>query len=235
MSKPRVLTLGIGAAGIACTGIALASSGLAAAFSAWCALSCLAVSGAYLLNRPGVYGKRDGVLPWWRVLLLGPFLAAFWIGWGLRNLFRSKPRYHLVAPDLWVGGRVDAPDLPTGVKLVVDLTSELWGPRAVRQMPGYRCFPVLDGSYPHDEEAFLELLAEVADAPGGVFVHCESGKGRAPTMAALLLLARGLVDSPEAALEWVQKRRPTASPTRADVAFIRRLARRIRSGGSSAG
>ena len=68
---------------------------------------------------------------------------------------------------------------------------------------------------------------EIAESAAGVYVHCESGKGRAPTMAALVLLARGVVDSPEAALELVQKRRPTASPTRADVAFIRRMAQRI--------
>jgi protein-tyrosine phosphatase len=227
MTKPRALTLGIGAAGVVCALAALATSGPVAAFLTWCALSCLAVSGAYLLNRPEIHGKRDGVLSWWRVLLIAPFLIAFWIGWGLRSLFRSKPRYHLVSPGLWVGGRVDAPELPTGAKLVVDLTSELWEPRSVRQMPGYRCLPVLDGSYPHDEEAFLELLAEIADSPGGVYVHCEAGRGRAPTLAALVLLARGVVDTPEAALELVQKRRPTASPTRADVAFIRRMARRI--------
>ncbi len=230
MTKPRVLTLGIGAAGVACAVGALASSGFAAAFLVWCAFSCLAVSGAYLLNRPGIYGKRGGVLPWWRILLLAPFLAAFWTAWALRNLFRSKPRYHLVSPGLWVGGRVDASELPTGVELVVDLTSELWEPRSVRQMPGYRSFPVLDGSYPHDPEAFLELLAEIADSAGGVYVHCESGKGRAPTAVALVLLARGVVDSPEAALELVQKRRPLASPTRADVAFVRRLAPRVLAG-----
>lgn len=227
MSKPTALMLGIGAAGVACTAVVWATSGLVAAFFAWSALSCFAVSSAYLLNRPSVYGKRDGVIPWWRVLLLGPFLGGFWIAWGIRNLFRSKPRYHLVSPGLWVGARIDAPELPPGVKIVVDLTGELWEPRGIRRMPGYRGFPVLDGSYPHDEDAFLELLAEIADAPGGVYVHCESGRGRAPTMAALVLLARGVVDSPEAALELVQKRRPTASPTRADVAFIRRMARRI--------
>lgn len=228
MTKPRVLTLGIGAAALACGLAAWANSGWLALFLAWCALSCAAVSLAYALNHPGLYGKREGVLPAWRVLLLGPFLAAFWISWGLRDLFRPKPRYHLVSPGLWVGARIGAEELPTGVKTVVDLTSELWEPAAIRRMPGYRSFPVLDGSYPHDEDAFLELLAEVADTPGGVYVHCESGKGRAPTMAALVLLARGVVDSPEAALELVQKRRPTASPTRADVAFIRRMARRIR-------
>ncbi len=228
MTKPRALTLGIGAAGLLCGAVAWRSSGLVAVFFVWCALSCGAVSAAYLRNRPGIYGKRDGVLPGWRIALLGPFLAAFWIGWGLRNLFRSTPRYHLVSPGLWVGARIDAAELPTGVKTVVDLTSELWEPAGIRRLPGYRSFPVLDGSYPHDEEAFLELLAELADTPGGVYIHCESGKGRAPTMAALLLLARGVVDSPEAALELVQKRRPTASPTRADVAFIRRVARRIR-------
>jgi protein-tyrosine phosphatase len=220
--------LGIGAAGLVCAGLAPLAGGLGGAFLAWCALGCLLVAGAYAFNRPGLYGKRGGVLPWWRVVLLGPFLAAFWIAWGIRNLFRPRPRYHLVSPGLWVGARVSAADLPPGVKTVVDLTSELWEPRDVRCMPGYRSFPVLDGSYPHDEDAFLELLAELADEPGAVYVHCESGRGRAPTMAALLLLARGVVDSPEAALELVQKRRPTAAPTRWDVAFIRRMARRIR-------
>jgi len=232
VTKPVAIMLGIGAAGLLCTAGAAASARegapLASAFLAWSALGCLAVGGAYALNRPGVYGKRDGVIPAGRALLLGPFLLAFWAAWGLRNLLRPQPRYHLVSPGLWVGARVPAAELPPGVDVVVDLTSELWEPRAIRQMPGYYGFPVLDGFHPRDEEAFLELVAEVAAAPGSIYVHCESGRGRAPTMAALLLLARGVVDSPEAALELVQKRRPTAAPGRRDVAFVRRLARRLR-------
>ena len=87
--------------------------------------------------------------------------------------------------------------------------------------------PVLDGATPPDEEAFLRLLHEVRIASGGVLFHCESGKGRAPTAAALALIARGVASDGATALELVRKGRPSAAPTRVDLEFIERIARRL--------
>src|SRR5262249_12449461 len=100
-------------------------------------------------------------------------------------------------------------------------------PAHLRRLSGYRCLPVLDGATPPDDEAFLGLLREVRAARGGILFHCESGKGRAPTAAALALIARGVARDRAGALELVRKGRPSAAPTRADVDFIDRIARRL--------
>ncbi|HJW70804.1 MAG TPA: protein-tyrosine phosphatase family protein, partial [Candidatus Binatia bacterium] len=69
--------------------------------------------------------------------------------------------------------------------------------------------------------AFVELVRELRDVTGVVLVHCDSGRGRAPTMAAAMLVARGLAPDVDAALALVRERRPVSSPTRVDVAFLR--------------
>ena len=63
---------------------------------------------------------------------------------------------------------------------------------------------------------------------GGVLVHCDSGRGRAPTMAAAILIARGLALDVASALAVVRERRPVSSPTRVDVAFLERVLPRLR-------
>jgi protein-tyrosine phosphatase len=228
MSKPTLLALGIGFAGFVCAALGLSVSGLGRWLGLWTALSCFAVAAAYATNRPEIFGKRDGRLAAERVLLLLPYLVAFRVACSIMRLFRRGPPWSEVAPGVYVGARVQADELPPGVDLVVDLTSELPEPAGLRRRPGYRCVPVLDGAHPRDEEAFLEILGEVALHPGGVLFHCESGRGRAPTAAALALMARGLVEDRAAALELVRKGRPEATPTRSDVAFIDRIAARLR-------
>jgi protein-tyrosine phosphatase len=143
------------------------------------------------------------------------------------RLARRAPAWEEVTSGLYVGSRVRADDLPPGLELVVDLTCEYAEPEPLRSHPGYRCVPVLDGATPPDEEAFLRLLDEVRVAHGGVLFHCESGRGRAPTAAALALIAHGVASDPAAALELVRKGRPSAAPTRVDLEFIERIARRL--------
>lgn len=227
MSKPICLAAGIALAGAVCAASAVAASGLPRALAAWTAASCFAVAWAYAANRPDLFGKRNGRLSPWRALLLLPYLAAFRAACALMRLLRRAPVWETVAPGLYVAGRIRAHELPAGLELLVDLTCELSEPPALRELPGYRCVPVLDGAVPPDEEAFVALLREVAVASGGVLFHCESGKGRAPTAAALALVARGIAQESATALELVRKGRPSAAPTRVDLEFIERIARRL--------
>jgi hypothetical protein len=228
MSKPVKLAVGIGGAGLLCAALGLR---LAAPWSwllGWTALSCFLSAGAYFWNRPEVYGKRNGTLVAWRALPLLPFLLAFRISMVIRRAQQRGPDWHQVVPGLWVGARVSAARLPPGLELVVDLTSEWPVQGAVRSFPGYRCLPVLDGSHPPDDERFLALMDEILLASGGVYVHCEEGRGRAPTLAAAVLMARGIVLDVDAALELVRKARPSARPTRTDRGFLERIAPRLR-------
>jgi len=223
MTKPTALATGIGSAAIVCGLLALASPPLPCALLTWTALSCALVAMAYAANVPAVYGKRDGVLPWHRRVLLGPFLAAFSIACGLMRRSRKLPPASLIMPGLYVGGRIDPGDLPGDVSMVIDLVAEFSEPREIREMSGYRSMPVLDGGYAPDEESFDELLREVAATDEVVLVHCDSGKGRAATFAALLLVHRGLADDPAAAVDILRSARPAVAPTRSDFIFMTRM------------
>jgi hypothetical protein len=227
MMKPAWIALGIAAAGAICALVGVLASGWPRALAWWTAAACFAVSLAYATNRPGIFGKRNGRLAPLRVLLLLPYVVAFRIACEIVRWLRIAPSWEAVAPGLYVGARVDPSDLPPNLELIVDLTCEIGEPARVRSHPGYRCVPVLDGAAPPDDEAFLHLLDEVRAASGGVLIHCESGRGRAPTAAALALIARGLASDPLCALDLVRKGRPSAAPTRVDLEFIDRIAARL--------
>ena len=228
MTKPRFLATAIGGAGAACAALAIAAPSPLRWLLAWIALACGVVACAYLANRPGVFGKRDGRLSGWRALPVLPYLVAYRIAVAVRDARRRYAAFDEVAPGLYVGARIDASRLPPGTELVVDLTSEVNEPAGLRRHPGYRGLPVLDGSIPPDEARFLELVSEMAAAEGGVYVHCISGRGRAPTAAAAVLIARGVADGPAAAFELLRKGRPVVKPTRSDVWFVERIAARLR-------
>jgi protein-tyrosine phosphatase len=235
VTKPNQLALGIGAAGCSCGIVA----GLVAFpvdwLLAWTAFSCFLATGAYLGNRPEVLGKSQGRISALRALPALPYLVAMRIACALMRRHRRFPPLSRVTDDLWVGGRCGLSDLPGRVGLVVDLTAESSAPAPIRVLPGYRNLPVLDGAVPADEDAVLALLDEIAAAPGAVVVHCDSGVGRAPTLAALALLRLGVASDVEHALALVKESRPMARPTSVDRSFLARLALRVTPAEVSAG
>jgi protein-tyrosine phosphatase len=80
---------------------------------------------------------------------------------------------------------------------------------------------VLDGGVPPDVARFLALVREVANLSGGdALVHCDSGRGRAPTFAAAVLVARGLARDAAQAVAALRALRSVVAPTRSDVAFL---------------
>ena len=228
MAKPLKLAAGIGGAGLVCAGIGLVSPAPWSWLLGWTAFSCFLAAAAYLWNRPGFFSKQDGSLTWWRILPLLPYLLAFRVAMLIRRSRQRGPDWQEVVPGLYVGARVRRRALPPALELVVDLTSEWWAPRDIRRLPGYRNLAVLDGSTPPCDERFLGLVEEVLGAEGGVYLHCEEGRGRAPTTAAAVLLARGIAQDVDAALELVRKARPTAQPSRTDRRFLERIAPRLR-------
>jgi protein-tyrosine phosphatase len=213
-----MIALGIGVAGAGCAALAVETSGLARIAWAWTSGACAVATTAYLLNRPAWLGKRAGRLTPASVLLL-PYLVAVRIAFALIRRSRPADAPTEVSPGLWVGGRVDARSFPPGVTHVVDLVAEYAAPAWERALPGYRPLLVLDGGQPPDPRAFLDLVHELRDVTG-VLVHCDSGRGRAPTMAAAILLARGLAPDVVGAFALLRERRPVTSPTRVDVAFL---------------
>jgi hypothetical protein len=219
VTKPTMIALGIAVAGACCGVGATWSTGASRVAWAWTSGACAVATATYLANRPRWLGKHAGRLTL-RALVVLPYLVAFRIACALMRWWRGPDAPTPVAPGLWVAGRLETGAFPAGVTHVVDLVAEYPAPRWVRGLPGYRNLPVLDGGQPPSTREFLDLVRELQDVTGGVLVHCDSGRGRAPTMAAAILIARGLAPDVDAALALVRARRRVASPTRSDVAFL---------------
>jgi hypothetical protein len=228
VTKPVAIAAGIAVASIATAGIAVVTGGVVRPLAAWTALACAVASLAYLRNRPDWLGKRAGVVSP-RSLVVLPYLIAFRIACRLMGWSRGPDRPSQVAPGLWVSGRIGAATLPPGVTTIIDLVAEYGAERGIRRLAGYRCLPVLDGGFPSDLEEAVTLVCEVASADGGdVLVHCDSGRGRAPTFAAAILVARGLATDAGDALAIVRAARPVTAPTRSDLAFLATILPRVR-------
>ena len=223
MTKPTAIGVGIAAGGLVCTLLAVTSTGAARLAWAWTAATCAVAAIAYLTNRPAWLGKRHG-RQGVRALPLLPYLIALRISFALMRWLRRRDTPTLVAPGVWVAGRIGPETLPPTATFVVDLVAEYSAPAAIRALPGYRSLPVLDGGVPPDALAALGLLRELAASNDEVLVHCDSGRGRAPTFAAALLVARGLAPDTTAALRMIRARRPVSAPTRADLAFLAAVA-----------
>lgn len=195
----------------------------------WPGISFLLVAAAFGGAGPGVFGKRpDGTIAWWGWVLSGPYLGLTWGLWHLLRLMSREPCCHEVAPVLWLGRRVLAWELPPEVTLVGDLTAELPEPWGVATGRTYIALPTLDTRAP-DELAFRKLVEKVAAWPEPVFIHCARGYGRSATLAAAVLMARGLVGSAQEAEARLRKCRPGVRLNKTQ----RELLRRMTSPGSS--
>jgi protein-tyrosine phosphatase len=219
MTKPAKIATGIGAAMLVVGGIAVAGGGVVRVIAAWTSLACAVACAAYVANRPAWLGKRDGRLSA-RSLVVLPYLVAFGIACRLMRWWRPPDRPTRVAPGLWVGGRVTSATLPPSVTVVVDLVAEYGADASIRRLPGYRSLPVLDGGVPPNIASFVALVRQVAAVEGEVLIHCDSGRGRAPTFAAAVLVARGAARDATEAVRILQAARPVATPTRSDLIFL---------------
>jgi hypothetical protein len=222
-----MIALGIAVAGVCCGLAAIASAGAVRAVWIWTSATCAVAAAAYVANRPRWLGKEAGRMTPCALLLL-PYHVAFRIACALMRWWRGPDVPTLVAPGVWVGGRLDRASFPAGVTHVIDLVAEYPAPGWARALPGYRNLLVLDGGQPPDPGAFLALVSELRDEGGGVLVHCDSGRGRAPTLAAALLIARGLASDVADAVALVRARRVVAAPTRADLVFLERVLPELR-------
>ncbi|HVN42503.1 MAG TPA: hypothetical protein VMT50_06935, partial [Steroidobacteraceae bacterium] len=132
-------------------------------------------------------------------------------------------------PGLFLGRRARAAELPKGVEVVVDLTAEHDEPSGVREGRAYRLLSTLDGCSP-DEAGLRALVSELALSSAPIFVHCAVGRGRSSTVAAALLLARGLAQTPEEAEERLRAARPYVKLTARQRALLTRVAPSLRAG-----
>ncbi|APR83674.1 Ser/Thr and Tyr protein phosphatase (dual specificity) [Minicystis rosea] len=192
--------------GVSLAGLAALSGGFGWGLL-WPAASFVVVAIAYARRRPTMLGKhRDGTMALWAWALLGPYLLlTLALSWIERWVSREDAANE-VAPGLWVGRRPRVRDLPASIDIVVDLTAELPAARGVRLREDYVGVPVLDGTAPA-VEALRALLERLGDRRG-IFLHCASGHGRSATVAAALLIARGVAADVEQAEAHLQRARP---------------------------
>lgn len=193
----------------------------------WTGLSCLWVGAAYAAGQPQMFGKAAG----------GRLHPAAWLALAPYHLFNeaifgcsrwrmAKPaaQYTEVAPNLFLGRRLVGDESRTPAALawrgVLDLTCEFTESHDLRQRPGYRCLPVLDGVPPSVAElqSAVAWLVEQLDA-GPVYVHCALGRGRSATVVAAYLLQAGLAEDVAAAVASIRAKRRIALHAR----HLRRL------------
>ena len=174
----------------------------------WPAGSFLLVAGAHAGLGPGVLGKQsDGRVTLWAVMLLFPYLLLTWGLWHMLRLLSREDCWNEVAPGLFLGRRAFPHELPNGVTLVVDVTSEFPAPRGIRNGREYICLPILDAESP-DETGLRTLIERVAAWPDPVYVHCAQGHGRSALVMAGVLLLRGVARDPAEALQQLRTVRP---------------------------
>ena len=193
-------------AGVCTYGASL--GGLTAVPLGWTAFSAGVIGVAYLGPVPKVMGKRpDGVVPWWRTLMFGPFVL-FTVGMGVVKVrLGREPVFNAVATGVYVGRRCRAKDLPADVKVVVDLTCERTEPLGMRTRESYHSLPTFDGTAP-EAHAYRVLLGELVGETRPIYIHCAMGHSRAATVAAGVLIGRGVVDSAHEAERLMKSVRP---------------------------
>lgn len=144
--------------------------------------------------------------------------------WGV-----SPARFTEITPHLHVGGQYLRWGLPKlmerGITAVVNMRDEFDDARAGIAPDEYLHLPTVDNTPPTlaDLRQGVDFIRQQVEADGRVYVHCEAGVGRAPTMAAAYLIDQGM--APESAWDLLRRQRPFIRPTPTQVKQIQRFAR----------
>lgn len=175
----------------------------------WLGLDMLILSAAYIRHEAGVFGKRsDGTLAVSRVFIFLPYLLFTWAIWHLCRLL-PEPAVQRINDKLNIGRRVLPGELPAGIDVILDLSSEFIEPAAVRKDVRYINLATLDATAP----APVVLMATIRSLQPHehVFIHCAQGHGRTAMAAIALLLHRGQTTNVADGLRLLKAIRPGVS------------------------
>lgn len=200
--------------GLTCAFYALTSHFWALKIVAACfAIAFGGVGLAYAFIGPRAFLKKpNGQLSWLSYVLYWPYHLLN--AWGLSTARRSNNEnaFDQIDDNVYLGYRLSPRDQneieKRGFKSVLDLTCEFSEIPSLRGL-SYRCIPLLDTYAPS-----LELLRtgaqwiQVEAAQGPVYVHCAMGHGRSATFVAAYLLLSSKAQTPQEAVEQIQKLRP---------------------------
>jgi protein-tyrosine phosphatase len=146
-----------------------------------------------------------------------------------RILGFSPPKISEVIPGLYVGGQQTMRGLQRmrnlGITAVINMREESDDTARGVSLDHYLWLPITDDAAPPLDalERGSRFIAEHLAAGRGVYVHCASGVGRAPTLAAAHLVDKG--KTPAEAWSIVRKGRPFIRPTPPQIAVIETYAR----------
>jgi len=177
---------------------------------AWVALALLCVALVYRNGRAERFGKTgDGALPWAAWWMLAPYVGGAYLNsrwWTRRHASVSQ-----VTERVWIGrfpGRAEVRQ--AAADAVLDLTAEL--PRLVdaRDVPHYRCVPVLDLTVPSPASLAdaVRQLAAWHDAGKTVLVCCALGYSRSALVVACWLATRRGHGDAQGAIAQLSRARP---------------------------
>ncbi len=150
----------------------------------------------------------------------------------------SIPALSQVAPGVYVGGQHNTRGLQEmralGITAVVNMREEADDRARNVALDHYLWLPTTDDAAPALEDLArgAAFIAEQVSAGRGVYIHCASGVGRAPTMAAAYLVHRGA--TPEEAWAAVRRGRPFIRPTPPQIEAVRALAQLANASGDDA-
>jgi protein-tyrosine phosphatase len=165
-----------------------------------------------------------------RLRTQGPRLTLVWLyGRGL-PLITGVPllRYGQVTPALFVGsqhGRMGKRKLQRlGIHASVNLRSEFDDDAHGLALASACHLPTPDNTAPSLEHLHqgIAFIRKVLESGGKVYVHCLSGIGRAPTLAAAYLISQGM--TAEEAVEAVRRVRPFIDLTPPQIEQLKTLA-----------
>ncbi len=195
---------------------AAALIGLAVAIGGWAwllvwpALNLTLVGFAYVFDLPNVFGKQpDGTVALANKALILPYLLANWAVWHTRQAFSTEPPYHRLTDAILIGRRQRPHEFPPDIDAIIDLTCEFREATGDRPRADYHSFPILDGTGT-DPDRLRDFLERIDTAGSVTFIHCAAGHGRVATVAASLLLKRGLARDADDAAQMVRAVRPLA-------------------------
>lgn len=173
--------------------------------------------------------KGPGIL-WYRLVRQGVRVTALWAADHAVRIVTGAPIRSVsqITPQLHVGGQYRQRGWPKlaqrGITAVVNMRVEFDDNDAGIAPPRYLHLPTVDDEPPTLEQLRegVTFIAQEIARGGGVYVHCGSGVGRAPTMAAAYLVSTGL--TPDQVWTCIREARPFIRPKPAQVQQIERFA-----------
>jgi len=177
----------------------------------WPAISLALVAAAYFHLGPGIFRKREGVLPSLTRLVLGPVLLGQRIS--LAYYTSRTRRWDVISDGLWISRKLSDDEareaVESGVTAVVDVTAEFSEARPFRTVH-YRQMPVLDLTAPTAEQLdeAVEFISTHVEGGGVVCVHCKAGYSRAAAVVGAYLLAAREARNVEEAVSMLRAARP---------------------------